>query len=105
MKKIILIFLCFVFINLNVSAKSVKKDFSTVIKDSGVDVESIAVSIKNATNGKNIYSLNDKILMNPASVQKILTTPVSYEVLGEDYSFNTGLYQRNEETPGCTLRS
>ena len=36
------------------------------------------------------------MLMNPASVQKILTTPVSYEVLGEDYLFKTSLYSRNE---------
>lgn len=98
MKKIALLLLCFIFISLNVSAKSIKKDFSTVIKDSGVDVESIAVSIKNANNGKAIYTLNDKILMNPASVQKILTTPVSYEVLGENYAYNTSLYQRDEET-------
>ena len=80
--------LCFM---LNVQAKVVKKDFSTVINDSGVDIESIAVSIKNAENGKVIYALNDKMLMNPASVQKVLTTPVSVETLGEDYLFNSGL--------------
>jgi len=98
MKRILLIILFAILICLNVEAKSAKKDFSTVISDSGVDVESIAVSIKNADNGKTIYSLNDKMLMNPASVQKILTTPVSYEALGEDYSYNTALYQRNDET-------
>ncbi len=31
---------------LGVNAKSVKTDFSTVLKDSGVDTESIAISIK-----------------------------------------------------------
>ena len=52
MKKIlsiVFIMLCFM---LSVQAKAVKKDFSTVINDSGVDIESIAVSIKNAENGK-----------------------------------------------------
>lgn len=98
MKKILLtLFLMLAFV-LNVQAKAVKKDFSTVINDSGVDIESIAVSIKSADNGKIIYSLNDKMLMNPASVQKVLTTPVAYEVLGEDYQFSTGIYSRGNCT-------
>ena len=79
-----------------VEAKADKKDFSTVIDDSGVDIESVAVSIKNANNGKVIYSFNDKMLMNPASVQKILTTPVAVETLGQDYLFKTSLYSRND---------
>ena len=90
MKKLLLAFLTiFVCINL-VSAKSVQTDIATWIKDSDVDIESIAVSIKDADSGKVIYSLNDKMLMNPASVQKVLTTPVSAEILGEDYLFTTG---------------
>lgn len=98
MKKILLtLFLMLAFV-LNVQAKAVKKDFSTVINDSGVYIESIAVSIKSADNGKIIYSLNDKMLMNPASVQKVLTTPVAYEVLGEDYQFTTGIYSRRNGT-------
>ena len=98
MKKVLsLLFIMFAFI-MTVDAKSAKKDFSTVIDDSGVDIESIAVSIKNANNGKVVYSLNDKMLMNPASVQKVLTTPVAYETLGEDYLFKTSLYSRNENT-------
>ncbi len=97
MKKFLsLLFIMLAFI-VTADAKANKKDFSTVIEDSGVDIESIAVSIKNADNGKIIYSLNDKMLMNPASVQKILTTPVAYEVLGKDYLFKTGLYARNKD--------
>lgn len=94
MKKIILTLLVVFFTFLNANAKAVKNDFETVINDSGVDMESIAVSIKNVENGKVIYSLNDKTLMNPASVQKVLTTPVAYETLGEDYLFRTSLYSR-----------
>lgn len=96
MKKLLsVLFIMFAFI-MTVEAKANKKDFSTVIEDSGVDIESIAVSIKNANNGKVIYALNDKMLMNPASVQKVLTTPVSYETLGQDYEFKTSLYSRND---------
>ncbi len=97
MKKIIATIFIMLTLVLNVQAKAVKKDFSTVINESGVDIESIAVSIKNAENGKVIYALNDKMLMNPASVQKVLTTPVVYETLGEDYLFTTGIYSRNDE--------
>ena len=96
MKKILSIILIMFLLILNVEAKTVKKDFASVIEDSGVDIESIAVSIKNANNGKIIYALNDKMLMNPASVQKVLTTPVSYEALGEDYLFKTTLFSRND---------
>ena len=100
MKKIIITLLISFLFVLNAQAKTTKKDFTTVINESGVDIESIAVSIKNADSGKIIYALNDKMLMNPASVQKILTTPVAYDILGEDYLFTTGIYSRNE---GCYL--
>ena len=97
MKKIILaLFIMVIFIS-NVYARSVKSDITTIIKDSDVDVESIAVSIKNVDNGNLVFSINDKMLMNPASVQKILTTPVSVETLGWDYLFETKLYQRNDD--------
>jgi D-alanyl-D-alanine carboxypeptidase len=81
-----------------VSAKGVKNDFESVIQDSGVDIESIAISIKNVDNNKTVYSLNEKMLMNPASVQKLLTTPVSVEALGCDYEFVTELYKRGEDS-------
>ena len=98
MKKIFLTLLIACSVMLSIEAKDSKKDFSTVIKDSGVSIESIAVSIKNAATGKNVYVLNDKMLMNPASVQKILTAPVIVETLGADYLFKTGIYSRDEDT-------
>ena len=98
MKKTLIVFALFTFFVTSVQAKVSKNDFETVINDSGVDIESIAISIKNADNGKILYSLNDKMLMNPASVQKILTTPVAVEELGSDYKFSTQLYKRGEES-------
>ena len=41
--------------------KAIKKDISNVINEFGVDKDSLAISIKNADNGKQIYVLNDKI--------------------------------------------
>lgn len=94
MKKI-LILLIMLFLTVPVYAKKITKDFSSVIEDSGVDIESIAVSIKEVNKGKVVYNLNEKMLMNPASVQKVLTTPVIAETLGADYKFSTELYLRN----------
>ena len=98
MKKILLILMVLNILTFSVCAKNVKNDFESVIQDSGVDLESIAISIKNADNGKKIYSLNEKILMNPASVQKVLTTPVAVETLGNDYEFSTELYKRDDNS-------
>ena len=97
MKKLV-ITLFAIFLTLNVQAKSVKNGFENVIEESGVDVQSISVSIKNVKNGKTVFTLNDKMLMNPASVQKVLTTPVSLEALGSDYSFTTSMYSRSNDT-------
>ncbi len=81
---------------LGANAKTVKSDFSSVLKESGVDTESIAISIK-SNSGKTVYSLNEKILMSPASVQKVLTTPVIAETLGDDYEFSTEIYSRGND--------
>lgn len=98
MKKFALIVMAMFLFVLNVhAAKHVKSDFLSVIKDSGVDTESIAVSIKSAEGGKAVYSLNNKMLMNPASVQKVITTPAMVETLGEDYMFSTEIYSRGED--------
>lgn len=75
-----------------------KCDFNSVINDSGVDKNSIAISIKDLGSGKTVYQLNDKILMHPASVQKALTLIPAVEILGEDYEFATEVYQRSDDS-------
>ena len=94
MKKILILLCAMALFTLGSNAKGTKTDFSNVLKESGVDTESIAISIKNANSGKLVYSLNDKILISPASVQKALTMPVIAETLGSDYEFSTELYSR-----------
>ena len=96
MKKLITLFFMLVFA-LSVNAKSVKSELGSVISDSGISKNSISVSIKNLDTGKLVYSLNDKILMHPASVQKILTLPSEMETLGEDYEFSTQLFKRGND--------
>lgn len=82
---------------LSVQARGIKNskgDFSSVINDSGVEKNSIAISIKELNTGKPVYELNEKILMHPASVQKILTLIPAVDTLGENYEFTTTLYER-----------
>lgn len=97
MKKILVVILAmFTFVANSYAAKS--SDISSVIKESGVDTESIAISIKNVSDGSRVYLLNDKRLMNPASVQKVLTTPAIVDTLGIDYEFETSIYARGEDS-------
>lgn len=89
------------FMALSVQARGVKSekaDFSSVINDSGVEKNSIAISIKDLNTGKPVYELNEKILMHPASVQKVLTLIPAVEALGEDYEFTTTIYKRGEDS-------
>ncbi len=95
MKKILTLFLVFL-LALTVEAKAPKRDFSTVINESGIDKHSIAISIKDLNSGKPVYELNEKILMHPASVQKLLTLIPAMEILGDDYEFTTSVYSRGE---------
>ncbi|MCQ2738687.1 MAG: D-alanyl-D-alanine carboxypeptidase/D-alanyl-D-alanine-endopeptidase [bacterium] len=98
MKKLIILFLLLVISVINVQAKGADKDFSKIINDFGINADSITISLRNAQNGREIYSLNSKILMPPASVQKILTAPAIYETLGSDYKFTTKLYTDGENS-------
>lgn len=99
MKKIFAIFISLFMLTTNFSlAKGVKRDFSSVINESGVEKTSISVSIKDLNTGKAVYELNEKLLMHPGSIQKILTLIPAIEVLGEDYEFSTEIYKRDNNT-------
>ena len=97
MKKVLAILMLF-FLCTAVNAEAVKHDFSSVINESEIDKNSIAISIKDLNTGKPVYELNEKILMHPASVQKMLTIIPAIEVLGEDYEFTTEIYKRGDDT-------
>lgn len=96
MKKLLILVISVFMLPLSVSAKSIKGGFNSIINNSGIDKNSISISIKNLNTGKCVYSLNDQILMHPASVQKMLTIIPAIEVLGEDYKFTTELYKKKE---------
>ena len=61
MKKFITFSLLFLIMLLSTTssyAQKTKTDFTSVIKDSGVDTDCISISIKNVQTGKVLYKLN-----------------------------------------------
>lgn len=55
-----------------------------------------AISFYDLTDQKPIYQHNEKLLLRPASNQKILTTAAAYLFLGPDYKFRTSIYHTGE---------
>ena len=92
----------FLLLILPADAKNIDKRIGNLIKDSGIKKSSIAISIKDIDKNKTVYKLNDRILMHPASVQKLLTIVPVMEVLGNDYKLSTKLYQR--ENSGYVIK-
>ena len=94
MKKILSLMLLFFMLCTFAEAKNVKHEINNIIRNSKISQDSISISIKDIDTGMKIYSLNDKILTHPASVQKMLTIIPIAETLGENYNFSTELYKR-----------
>lgn len=99
MKKIIM-FVITLLLSVNITyAKTTSTHLlGDVLKTYNVAEGSIAISVKNVNDGKVLYEHNDKMLLNPASVQKILTTPAIVDTLGYDYKFKTQLYKRGADS-------
>ena len=94
MKKILALIIFMFVLTMSTDAKSLHRSFDTLIRESDISKNNIAISVKNVDTGKVVYSQNAHVLMHPASVQKILTIIPVTEALGDDYTFKTGLYQR-----------
>ncbi|MBI5730057.1 MAG: D-alanyl-D-alanine carboxypeptidase/D-alanyl-D-alanine-endopeptidase [Ignavibacteriales bacterium] len=54
------------------------------------------ISVYDLTANKPLFQHNEKLLLRPASNQKILTTAAGYLFLGEDYKFKTSVYHTGE---------
>ena len=63
------------------------------IADSGINKDSVSISVKDISTGKTVYKLNDKKSSMPASTLKLVTLSASLDTLGKDYKFSTKLYK------------
>ena len=68
-------------------------DINTAISESEIHKDAISISVKNANSGDLLYELNSNKPISPASTQKIITTTVAYDTLGENFEFTTSLYK------------
>lgn len=85
------IFACFAnFAN----ARPFENPIESAIKKADISKSAlISVSFKEVNSGKEVFELNSKTPMTPASVQKIATMLPSLDTLGKDYKFKTQLYK------------
>ncbi len=76
-----------------------------VLKQNGIDSllttdffksTQAAISVYDLTENKSVYQHNEKLLMRPASNQKILTTGAAYHFLGDNFNFKTLVYHTGE---------
>lgn len=52
---------------------------------------SIALSVREAETGMEVYQLNGNLGVNPASSQKVVTSASAFQLLGKEFRFNTRL--------------
>ncbi len=89
MQKIICFLLTMFLTATSVCAQSITK----VITDLGINKSAVSVSVKDVKTGDEVYSLNKKTPMSPASTLKIITSSAAVDALGKDYLFTTILYK------------
>ena len=88
--------LILIFCSLNILAQSgltrLRNDLDKIVNDKFFESSQIAIEIFDLTEGKLLYSHNNKLLLNPASNMKLLTSAAGLVFLGPEYEFKTKLY-------------
>jgi len=98
--------LIIIFFSFNLLAQSgltvLKSDLDKIVNDKFFERSQIAIEIFDLTEGKSLYSHNNKLLLHPASNMKLLTSAAGLVYLGPDYQLTTTLYY-DGITEGTTL--
>lgn len=89
MHKIICLLLSLCFSITFANAESINKTLNLL----NVNKNAVSISIKDVQNGNEVYSLNKKAPMVPASTLKLITSAAAVDILGNDYKFSTKLYK------------
>jgi serine-type D-Ala-D-Ala carboxypeptidase/endopeptidase (penicillin-binding protein 4) len=87
-----IIFFLIIFFNVGFPQENLTDKINDIIADSFFIRTSIAVDVYDLTGQKNLYEKNEKLLLTPASNQKIITTCAALQSLGSFYKFETKLF-------------
>ncbi len=91
--KILTVFMAVILCANSSFALSVSKLDKLITKSALNETSTLAVSVKNADSGAEIYGFNKNKLLHPASTLKIFTAYAALEELGYDYCFKTQFYK------------
>jgi len=98
--------LTFIFFSINLFAQTglnaLKNDLDKIVNDEFFEQSQIAIEIFDLSEGKSLYSHNNKLLLHPASNMKLLTSAAGLVFLGPEYEFTTTLYYKGV-AEGVTL--
>jgi D-alanyl-D-alanine carboxypeptidase/D-alanyl-D-alanine-endopeptidase (penicillin-binding protein 4) len=67
-------------------------DVRAALERAGVPESAVAVAVHDAASGRPLYGVNAEQPMNPASLQKLLTTTAALERLGPAFTWSTGVW-------------
>lgn len=75
------------------AAQAKTPDINSALSGIGINKNAVAISVKNTSDGKVLFSHNQNLPINPASTQKVITASVALDTLGKDFEFVTSLYK------------
>lgn len=96
---LLLILLSFIFqacVSLQPVASQSQNTINSLLNTDFFKTAQAGISVYDLTENKPLFNHNEKLLLHPASNQKILTTAAGYLFLGENYKFTTSIFHTGE---------
>lgn len=78
--------------------QALQSDLMEILDDPALENSLAGVHVRSAETGEEVFSYNGGIGMVPASGQKVLIGGAALDILGDDYTFQTGLYTDGRQT-------
>lgn len=92
MKKLVYIFVMIAFLASSVKTFAIDV-IHKAVADSKINRGAVSISVRDLQTGNIVYDFNDDKPVPPASTQKLITSAVALNMLGDDYKFETSLYK------------